>query len=486
MKQYLRIYYLVLSATVLLPALFVFVADPFQVFHNHVLHPPKFHGNQRYQKAGLIRSLLTPGSPYDAVVLGTSLSENFDPAVLSAELGWTALDLTASGAYPTEKKIVVEAALRTGRVKHVLWDIDAGYATDRMGETSSEAVFPYYLYSGSRAKAWKYLFNWSNVEIAKDLITGKEPWSDSPHRMNCWQMQSFHHGDFLAWTQAENLDRLAENILEAQKKPKATIHPEAIVKGLEKYVLSVTRQFPETEFVLFLPPYSTYYYALHLPQLKNHLALRRALVKMLVPEKNIRLFSFDNQFELTDNLFNYRDMNHYSESVSDLIVRSVAKNENRLGLPGWQAKLKAFGERVERYQIRPPLAPSRNTVFRPENRVRRGRWSVYFDNDTRVLGLTGKCRGSHQAVVHLKRSPRAASASCFESYALQTNPFLTDPQTRDCYQAVYLPKCYELHSVEGAPFPRKGDVALGRILSREAVGACPRLLAGDKRWVLEK
>ncbi|MCB9991573.1 MAG: hypothetical protein H6867_09410 [Rhodospirillales bacterium] len=84
------------------PAAIVLVFDPFFVYHKPLfIKDLGFDGTDRYQNAGLINSWLAdPDEPFDTVIIGTSMTQNFPVTAIRNEDGIHALKLTLAGAPP--------------------------------------------------------------------------------------------------------------------------------------------------------------------------------------------------------------------------------------------------------------------------------------------------------------------------------------------------------------------------------------------------
>src|SRR6185437_11115210 len=96
----------------------IFVLDPFQVLRP-ARGTPNLYGVPEFQIPGLARFY-----PYDAVVIGTSTSNNFTPDDLAAALGWRAMNFALAGSSIDEQRAALDVALRTGKVRDVFWGLD--------------------------------------------------------------------------------------------------------------------------------------------------------------------------------------------------------------------------------------------------------------------------------------------------------------------------------------------------------------------------
>ena len=140
--KYLALFAALACALTGLVAFTNWVIDPLQ-YYRRASYPPEFSDQTRYQNPGLARHF-----PYDTAIIGTSVSRGFDLAQMHTLLGWDAMNLSMQGASAREQSLMLEVALRSGRVHRVLWDVNCEFLRGRRDWVSDfEGAFPAYLYS---------------------------------------------------------------------------------------------------------------------------------------------------------------------------------------------------------------------------------------------------------------------------------------------------------------------------------------------------
>ena len=160
-KTYIAAFVLVALLFTLGPALLVLLVDPYHIYHKGFIKPVLFSTSERYQNAGLINSYL---DGHDAIIIGSSLSQNFDAEQVSRALGWkNTMRLTVNAStdeMPQEHLQVLDKALSTGQIRHVLWEIHPQYLWVKPEAlyTVSEN-FPAYLYNRNLLDDYRYVFN---------------------------------------------------------------------------------------------------------------------------------------------------------------------------------------------------------------------------------------------------------------------------------------------------------------------------------------
>ena len=94
-------------------------------------------------------------------------------------------------------------------------------------------------------------------------------------------------------------------------------------ENLQQNVIDLISNHPDITFYLFFTPYSIYYWD-SLNQngmIERQLALEKNAIELLLEYDNIRLFSFNDKFEIICDLNNYKDTMHYSELINSKILQ---------------------------------------------------------------------------------------------------------------------------------------------------------------------
>lgn len=303
-----------------------FIIDPYQIYHKH---SHGFDTNQRYQNIGLINSYLNTNDGFDSIIIGTSLAENFVPSEVETLMNWgKVLNLTASGSSLFVQKKTIDKALKTGRVKHVIWVLNS-----KSLEGEADVLHPsdsgfgklLYLYDNNPVNDIKYLWNYDVLKRSMLMYKG-------------WEFPKKDLNKVYFWDDRTNKDNLAafENFSsESNIKTIERIISSQLANDLP-YVYSCDKKFPsfnaiikdtvvnnpDVDFSFFFPP-STYF-ALIL-EYPSRFAIIDLILKMR--EKDVYFYGFDNE-GFIKNLFYYKDAVHYSAKVSSYLIYKMGENEN--------------------------------------------------------------------------------------------------------------------------------------------------------------
>jgi hypothetical protein len=67
---------------------------------------------------------------------------------------------------------------------------------------------------------------------------------------------------------------------------------------------------------------------------------------------NVRVFGFEDDDRIVDNLANYRDEVHYHSGVSQYMLEAMADGRNRLTSDNIDAYLQDISSKIVRYKVR--------------------------------------------------------------------------------------------------------------------------------------
>jgi len=322
------------AAVLLLPALLVLYVDPFQIFHKPYLQEMGLRENQRYQNAGLINSYLAdPAMAYDSIALGSSMSANVTSEAIAQSFGWKkSVRLFIKGGGPAEILPTIESALRTQKAKHLLWEINPWFQLESYQDSISKEDFPLYLYNADPVDDLRYLFNWDALLASILLWSGDL--SDNyltPESIGRHGKEGERHDIFNTWL-AERLQQSASLFVKLEPWPEA--QRQALSLPLvERDIFPIIDRLCNTEMevVLFIPPLSKLHYAEQGVAAYPVIYMPRKILERIHSCANMRLHAFDTM-PFTADMNHYRDFMHYTQPLSDDLLRWMAKGEQQLRL----------------------------------------------------------------------------------------------------------------------------------------------------------
>ncbi len=293
-------------------AALVIYIDPFFQYHKPLDDFPYLVDNQLSQNPGMARNM-----EYDSVILGSSMTVNFNTNWFRELMGLNTIKLNYSGAYPKDQSNIMEQIFASdNQVKTVFLGVDVMTYTGGVEET--KYPIPEYLYDDSIWNDAGYLWN-------KDVFLNYilRPIADPEKTDLATVYQSW-------WTdEYYNIQWVMHNY-EPPEPVKEETPPDAYIKGMEANLETNIRPFieqnPDTVFYVFFPPYSILYWNDVIQE--NHLMATleeySQIVQNLIEYDNVRIFFFPAEEWIVTDLNNYADYTHYHRDINRYMTECFA------------------------------------------------------------------------------------------------------------------------------------------------------------------
>jgi len=310
--------------TVLL-VLFNWSVDPLQI-ERPAAYGAVYIENQRYQNPGIASS-----QAYETVVIGTSHAENLLPSEVERILGKPAVKLAISGSTAYEQRLILEKAIATGQVKRVIWALDRiAFTKPADAVTGDEADFPFHLYGEGWRALGPYLLSIDTFEQSLAALLGLG------HRdletLNTW-FDRVEFGEPRVMADWHRRGALFDRVNRTPGLSFTTAIDQVSV-SLEQNLMSVVRDHPEIRFDAFFPPFSVIAYLADFRQSAHGFADRQAYKRLVVEfaavQPNFHVYDFQAESDITHDLANYKDLDHYDLAVNGFILEAIARGEYRV------------------------------------------------------------------------------------------------------------------------------------------------------------
>jgi len=240
-----------------------------------------------------------------------------------------------SGGKPLEQFTLVKKALETGSVKKVIWDIHTYYLYKSTSQIDKKHTFPYKLYSDNRLKqAFFYLFNKDYIKSSFEVFTGKVDWgrwTEDADKLNYWMDRDVKKGKFSKYISKENIAILNSKIIDRSISYKDVLESKYKYQNIDQYIFDLISKYPNVEFNFFFPPYSTWFYrSMKTKDVYRFLYARKYFVEKIKMMDNVKVYGFDNNYDITNKISNYKDYGHYKNWVNDYIMDSIMNNKHEI------------------------------------------------------------------------------------------------------------------------------------------------------------
>lgn len=327
-----------LLGAVFLVVAVVYVFDPYFHFHKPFPFVSYRLYYERYANDGISRHF-----DYDAIVTGTSMAQNFKTSELDGLFGVTSVKETFSGAGYQELSQNLERALRRNpKLKTVVWTMDYnGFIRDKAW-TQYEG-YPTYLYDDNPWNDVSYVFNKSI--LYQGVLPNIEKTLTGQPRTTMDEYSAWDKETGLACIM-QNYDRWEER---AEMREGLTDEERQMVtESVKENFVDLINQYPETTFYIFYTPYSICYWDFLNQEgmMKMQLEAEKIATELLLSCPNIKLYNFNDRYEVITDTDNYRDKEHYSAEVNSLILEWLASD---VGLVTKENYLERLEEEAEYY-----------------------------------------------------------------------------------------------------------------------------------------
>lgn len=318
MKQYKKwlavfaLFFLGLAAAVMLLVVYV---DPFFQYHAPLEYFPYVVDHQVNQNPGMAKHM-----DYDSVILGSSMTVNFNTEWFGELMGLKTLKLSYSGAFPKDQANIMDIIFASGhKVDAVFLGIDV--ITYSGGVDETKYPVPEYLYDDTVWNDIPYLLN-KDVALQYILRPLADPdKTDLATVYASWWTEEYYNKQWVMHNYVP-----AESALEEAD-------PEKYVKNMEANMAANICPYieanPDTVFYIFFPPYSILYWNDVLLEKQMDAVIREYeyIAQRLFPYENVKVFFFPNQEWIVCDLDNYADYSHYHPDINRYMTECFAAGE---------------------------------------------------------------------------------------------------------------------------------------------------------------
>ena len=296
----------------LLTAALVIFVDPFFQYHAPLEGFPYLVDNQLSQNPGMAKNM-----EYDSVLLGSSMTVNFNANWFEELMGLDTIKLCYSGAYPKDQANIMDIIFDSGhQVEAVFLGVDVMTYTGGVDET--KYPIPEYLYDENYLNDVRYIYNKDVVlnyilrpladPEKTDLATVYQSWWTDEYYNIQWVMHNY------------------EPSAPVEEKVPQDAYIESTDRNLQANLCPYIEQNPDTTFYIFFPPYSILYWNDVMQE--NHLEATMAeyqyIADTVLAYDNVRVFFFPDQEWIVTNLNNYADYTHYHSDINRYMTECFA------------------------------------------------------------------------------------------------------------------------------------------------------------------
>lgn len=307
-------------------SLITIIIDPFFHYHKPLdsLEYELLRDNERYQNDGILRHW-----DYDTIITGTSMTENFKASECDEIFGGTTVKVPFAGSLLKETGDVLKRALQYNpNVRTVIRSMDVSTLLEDKDATKDIYDYAEYLTNKNPFDDVKYILNKEVIAFCHSTIHYTK-YGNKTTTFDEYANWMEIYKDWFGQAFAANSYTLGEPVTEEKIITQEEI--QMVRDNIQQNVVDVALAHPDVTFYVFIPPYSLG----HWEQLDNQgeinymIDAQQIAIETILPCANIKLFSFDTNFDLVCNWDNYTNYVHYGDWVNSDLLEWM-KNEEYL------------------------------------------------------------------------------------------------------------------------------------------------------------
>lgn len=307
------------------------VIDPYFHFHKPFSFVSYRLYDERYTNDGISRHF-----EFDTIITGTSMAQNFKPSEADKLFDVTSVKETFSGAGFKELSQNLDRALRRrDDIKNVIWSVDFN-AIMREKDYDIYSGYPEYLYDDNPFNDTCYIFNkmiWYEGVIPNLMMTILGHESTTFDEYSAWDKELGYEYVMAGY------DRWEER---AEMRPGLSAEEQKMVEeNVQQNFVELVNKYPNTTFYLFYTPYSICWwdYMNQEGLMLQQFEAERIMTELLLQCPNVKLYNFNDKYDVITNLDNYRDREHYGAHINSQILEWLAQGEGLVTLDNYEELL---------------------------------------------------------------------------------------------------------------------------------------------------
>ena len=302
------------------PILITIIIDPYFHFHKPLPCLSYRLYEERYINSGIAKHF-----KYNAIITGSSMTQNFKTSELDAFFGTTSIKLPLSGASYKELSDNLDYALsQDNDIKMVLWALDYNDLLKEYNYMRYDS-HPYYLYDNSYWNDISYLLNkdvlyHGILPVLTMTLTGTP--STSMDEYSSFKLET-GYDSIMDEYKRKQISRSPQNKLFDET------NRETVAKTITYNIINLVNRYPDVDFYIFYPPYSICYWdkLQLLGEMEMQFEATQVATELLLECPNIKLYNFFECYDMICNLNNYSDTIHYTSEINSQILKWISNDD---------------------------------------------------------------------------------------------------------------------------------------------------------------
>ncbi len=320
-------------------AVITIVIDPFVHYHAPLFGLAAAETEERGQQIGVAKNMT-----YDTAIVGSSMSENFEAGWFNdGVLGTQTVKLSMQGAHFDDYSRLLNVALSKPETKRVIISLDNYLILHNPSEHPT--TIPEYLENNDLSDDIYYLWNKSVVFVfLPQFIINNVTSGFSADSAYCWA------GRYKFDRYVAQATYLPFRMMQQKDEERFDTY----YGYVDEFLASMTPYIearPDVEFIFYSPPYSIMYWddCIQRGRLTAEICALNEVYKALLKYDNVRMFFFQDEWDIITDLNNYKDYSHFSKDISYHIYECMRDGKCELTKDTEFDTLLKFSEDVAAY-----------------------------------------------------------------------------------------------------------------------------------------
>ena len=316
-KKWLIIFLCIALVAVFVIGMTAFLVDPFYQFR-YVENRTYFNNTAKFPGPGLVKNY-----EYDTLIVGSSMTQNFDMELFRQELGVEPLHIGIGGMGLDELLAYIKLSEQTGKCDNYYIGIDQYMLTGSMDFVTAK-----YLFDDDPVSTFKYLFSYEAwfryipMDIALSII------SRMPVTVPD-KLQMAYNIDYLGNWESDftfGEEVVIRNYLNSSYGV-SSVDTDDIYMRMTIQTDKLFEELPgdKSQYHFFFPPYSVLFWfdAKKDGYMEAYLQIKQYFVEK-AQIYGIEVYDFQSA-DFVFDLDNYKDITHYSGEINDVMVKCFAQ-----------------------------------------------------------------------------------------------------------------------------------------------------------------
>ena len=323
-KKFIKHFFIGSGVLLLACVLAVVIFDPFFQYHKPLKGLKAVLTDKEYQCVGSLRTF-----DYDSVIAGSSVSENYNNGWFDQGFNCKSIKAIRSYGATADLCYLLDIAFEHQELKYVFYNLDPSALVADPETTYELTGCPMYLYDDNYVNDVEY---WLNKGVIMEKI---------PYLVANSFMGDYDENNSYNWAQWKQFNSDMILGLYIRKPSISEMKPENYYEDLLRdnldLLASRIKAHPETEFYVFVPPYSMIWWdnIYREGDTEAYLYNMEQAMETLLAFDNVKMFYFLNDREIVTDLENYMDILHFSPEVNHYICDSLLSGRHQITIENY-------------------------------------------------------------------------------------------------------------------------------------------------------